>query len=73
MPDSDWYWRVSQGIGNAAMPQWRLLLSEQDRWDAIKYIKATFSNPSEPTDVSDEVPPAVPGGRSGARTSRHRT
>ncbi len=58
MPDSDWYWRVSQGIGNAAMPQWRLLLSEEDRWAAIKYIKATFANPSEPTDVSDEVPPA---------------
>ncbi len=58
MPDSDWYWRVSQGIGNAAMPQWRLLLSERDRWDAIKYVKATFANPTEPTDVSDEVPPA---------------
>ena len=58
MPDSDWYWRVSQGIGNAAMPQWHLLLSEEDRWGAIKYIKQTFSNPTEPADVSDEVPPA---------------
>jgi len=40
------------------MPQWQLLLSEEDRWAAIKYVKATFVNPSEPTDVSDKVPPA---------------
>ncbi len=40
------------------MPQWHLLLSEEDRWAAIKYLKAMFVNPSEPTDVSDEVPPA---------------
>ncbi|NTU72157.1 MAG: c-type cytochrome [Coriobacteriia bacterium] len=58
LPDSDWYWRVSHGIGNAAMPQWQLLLSEEDRWAAIKYVKATFVKPSEPTDVSDEVPAA---------------
>ena len=57
-PDSEWYWKVSHGIGNAAMPQWRLLLSEEDRWAAIKYVKATFVNPSEPKDVSDEIPPA---------------
>ena len=57
-PDSEWYWKVSHGIGNAAMPQWQLLLSEEDRWAAIKYVKAMFVNPSEPADVSDKVPPA---------------
>jgi mono/diheme cytochrome c family protein len=57
-PDAEWYWKVSHGIGNAAMPQWQLLLSEEDRWDAIAYIKATFVFPSEPKDVSDDVPPA---------------
>ncbi len=57
-PDSEWFWKVSYGIGNAAMPQWHLLLSEEDRWAAIKYLKAMFVNPSEPTDVSDDVPPA---------------
>ena len=56
-PDAEWYWKVSHGIGNAAMPQWRLLLSEEDRWATIKYLKGTFVNPSEPNDVSDEVPP----------------
>lgn len=58
MPDSEWYWKVSNGIGNAAMPQWRLMLSEEDRWDVIKYVKETFSNPTEPKDVSDDVPDA---------------
>ena len=48
-PDSEWFWKVSYGIGNAAMPQWHLLLSEEDRWAAIKYVKAMFVNPSEPT------------------------
>ena len=57
-PDSEWYWKVSHGIGNAAMPQWQLLLSEEDRWAAIKYLKYTFVLPSEPKDVSDDVPPA---------------
>ena len=57
-PDSEWFWKVSYGIGNAAMPQWHLLLSPEDRWAAIKYVKATFVNPSEPKEVSDEVPPA---------------
>ena len=33
-----------------------LLLSEQDRWDAIHYVKRTFISPSEPDDVSDELP-----------------
>jgi len=54
--DLDLYWRVSEGIGNTAMPIWRLLLSEEERWDAIAYVKATFINPSEPAEVSDEPP-----------------
>lgn len=58
MPDSEWFWKVSNGIGNAAMPQWHLLLSQEDRWDTIKYIKETFSNPTKPKSVSDTVPDA---------------
>jgi cbb3-type cytochrome oxidase cytochrome c subunit/cytochrome c553 len=56
MPDARWFWRVSEGVGNSAMPIWRLLLSEQDRWDVIAYEKATFTFPKEPDDVSDEPP-----------------
>lgn len=56
MPDYEWMWKVSEGISNSAMPVWRLLLSEEDRWNAIAYIKATYSHPSEPKSVSDEPP-----------------
>jgi mono/diheme cytochrome c family protein len=56
MPDSRWFWRVSEGVGNSAMPIWRLLLSQQDRWDVIAYEKATFTFPKEPDSVSDEPP-----------------
>ena len=58
MPDSDWFWRVSHGVGNAAMPQWRLLLSEEDRWDAIKYIKATFVESERADGRERREPPA---------------
>jgi mono/diheme cytochrome c family protein len=56
MPDARWFWRVSEGVGNSAMPIWRLLLSEQDRWDVIAYEKATFTFPTAPGEVSDEPP-----------------
>ncbi len=56
--DGEWFYKVSYGIGNAAMPQWHLLLSPEDRWATVKYIKHAFVNPSEPTVVSDDVPPA---------------
>lgn len=56
MNDGRWFWRVSAGVGNSAMPPWGLLLAEQDRWDAVKYIKETFVFPSEPKDVSDKTP-----------------
>jgi mono/diheme cytochrome c family protein len=58
MPDARWFWRVSEGVGNSAMPIWRLLLSEQDRWDVIAYEKATFTFPKEPDNVSDAAPVA---------------
>jgi len=61
MPDARWFWRVSEGVDNSAMPIWRLLLSEQDRWDVIAYEKATFTFPKEPDDVSDDTPLAYQG------------
>ncbi|MDO8962907.1 MAG: c-type cytochrome [Coriobacteriia bacterium] len=56
MSDGRWFWRVSEGVGNSAMPIWRLLLSEQDRWDVIAYERAMFVEPKEPDAVSDEPP-----------------
>jgi len=56
MPDHELFWKINVGINNTAMPQWGLLLSEQERWEAIEYVKRTFISPSEPDDVSDETP-----------------
>ena len=56
MPDGELFWKVTVGIGNTAMPQWGMLLAEEDRWNAIYYVKRTFIGPSEPEDVSDELP-----------------
>ncbi|MHB9150757.1 MAG: c-type cytochrome [Thermoleophilia bacterium] len=58
MPDYELMWKVTEGIPNTAMPIWRLLLSEEDRWNAIAYIKATFISPTEPTEVDDNPPVA---------------
>jgi mono/diheme cytochrome c family protein len=54
--DGELFWKITQGLGNAAMPPWGLLLAEDDRWAALDYIKKTFVNPSEPKEVSDELP-----------------
>jgi len=56
MPDGELFWKVTVGINNTGMPQWGVLLSEQERWEAIHYVKKTFISPSEPEDVSDELP-----------------
>jgi mono/diheme cytochrome c family protein len=45
MTDGRWFWRVSQGVKNAAMPVWHVLLSDSDEWDAIAYIKTTYVFP----------------------------
>jgi mono/diheme cytochrome c family protein len=58
IPDFELFWKVTMGLSNSAMPQWGLLLSEQDRWNALLYVKKTFVAPSEPQDVSDELPVA---------------
>ncbi len=71
MPDSELFWKVTVGINNTAMPQWGVLLSEQERWEAIQYVKRTFISPSEPEDVSDELPVQLPGAR--VALGEHRT
>ncbi|MEE8368138.1 MAG: c-type cytochrome [Thermoanaerobaculia bacterium] len=57
--DRDLYRTVSLGIHSTGMPPWRFLLSEEDRWALIAYIK-TFSDrfesrgPGTPVDLGTE-------------------
>jgi copper transport protein len=38
------YW-VSYGFPGSAMPAWKDVLTEEQRWDVINYARATFGNP----------------------------
>lgn len=35
--DGELFWKISEGRG--AMVGWKLILSEQDRWDLVNYIR----------------------------------
>ena len=39
--DSQWFWRVSEGVKGTKMKAWKSKLSEDDRWKVIAY-EATF-------------------------------
>ena len=39
--DSQWFWRVSEGVKGTKMKAWKSKLSEEDRWKVIAY-EATF-------------------------------
>ena len=62
--DSDLYRTVSEGVPGTSMPSWKKLLSPEERWAAIQYVKL-FSNrfvtekPDEPLPITRE-PPSTP-------------
>ncbi len=41
--DSDYFWRISEGLPWTAMPVWKNLLSEQERWELVHYIRVNFT------------------------------
>jgi mono/diheme cytochrome c family protein len=40
--DSDFFWRISEGLPWSAMPPWKLQYSEEDRWKLVAYIRVNF-------------------------------
>jgi copper transport protein len=42
--DGELFYWVSYGFPNSAMPAWKDILSEEDRWHVINYVRATFGN-----------------------------
>ncbi len=61
--DQDLFRTVSLGLHNTGMPPWRYLLSDEDRWAVVNYIK-TFSPrfnqpPGTPVSLRKE-PPVTP-------------
>jgi mono/diheme cytochrome c family protein len=41
--DSDYFWRISEGLPWSAMPSWKLRYSEEDRWKLVYYIRVNFT------------------------------
>jgi mono/diheme cytochrome c family protein/uncharacterized membrane protein len=52
------YW-VSYGVQGTGMPAWKDQLTEQQRWDAINFIR-TFANPNAASGPASGAPPTQP-------------
>ena len=61
--DSQWFWRVSEGVKGTKMKAWKSKLSEDDRWKVIAY-EATFGLKGMEYDVAAKK--WVPQGTAGA-------
>ncbi|RMH81379.1 MAG: hypothetical protein D6681_18240 [Calditrichaeota bacterium] len=62
--DQDLYNTIANGVPRTFMPAWKGLMTEQNIWDLVAYIK-TFSEgfrkrgPGQPIPMPEEVPPAT--------------
>lgn len=70
MPDDQWFWHVSEGVQGSFMPTWKTSLTEDQRWEVIRYIQQIFARPvmrdpneGDPTGqyvgVTNPLPPSV--------------
>ena len=57
MSEDEWFWHVSEGVQGSVMPPWRESLSDQERWDVIRYIITIFAQPAM-RDPAEGDPPA---------------
>lgn len=55
--DEDVFRMISDGMPDSSMPAWKDLLSEQDRWDLVAYVKslASLGKPAKELDFSKQV------------------
>ncbi len=45
MPDDQWFWHVSEGVQGSVMPPWKESMTEEERWQVIRYIRQAFARP----------------------------
>lgn len=46
MTDTEWFWRVSEGVPATAMPVWKMSdLTDLQRWHIIRYAQSIFAQP----------------------------
>jgi cbb3-type cytochrome oxidase cytochrome c subunit len=53
--DSDYFWRISEGVPWTAMPSWNVEYGEEGRWKLVHYIRSIFTQ-------TEEKPPEPPEG-----------
>ncbi len=54
--DADYYWRISEGVPWTAMPTWKVVYTEQERWQLVGYIRTMFTQtlPAPPAPPENE-------------------
>ena len=53
--DADYFWRISEGVPWTAMPTWKLVYQEEDRWKLVHYIRTFFTQ-------TEDRPPGIQEG-----------
>ena len=51
--DADYFWRMSEGVPWTAMPTWKVVYTEKERWQVVQYVRTMFTQ-------TTPQPPAPP-------------
>ncbi len=62
MPEEQWFWHVSEGVQGTVMPPWKESLTEDERWQVIRYVEQIFARPVM-RDPDEGDPPAPYAGQ----------
>jgi mono/diheme cytochrome c family protein len=61
--DGDYFWRISEGVPWTAMPTWKVVYNETERWQLVIYIRTMFTqtttSPPQPTEAEKITTDAV--------------
>lgn len=61
--DADYFWRISEGVPWTAMPTWKVVYNETERWQLVTYIRTMFTKttpqPTQPSEAKKITTTAV--------------
>lgn len=53
--DSMWFYRTSEGVAGTRMPRWNQILTEEQRWYVVAYLKTLQKDAEETVDKLEDV------------------
>jgi cytochrome c oxidase cbb3-type subunit 2/cytochrome c oxidase cbb3-type subunit I/II len=56
MPDDEWFWHVSEGVQGTVMPPWKESLTEEQRWNVVRYVQEVYAHAFERDPDEGDVP-----------------